>query len=176
MRKKGGVETPIGLILLLIILTVSVFMLFVLPVWTEMPKNQCIFDQARILNRLDNVTGGGAVQKAKLRNSVDPDYQFYVGSCIDCIWYDPANSELIVKIVDQDMPMKHTVSVPYLEIGYDCGNCNWDRETNTGCANLRNSITYIFEINSTHVKCVGMIESGSVKDCLPSTNPYRGTT
>lgn len=144
MDRKGGVETPIATILLLIILAVSVLMLFILPIWSEVPKSQCIMQQFSMLRRLDDPAGTGLVQKAKQKNSEEV-YHLEVMYCIDCIWFnpDPVKPQLMVKINRDPDPVPYNVSVPYLNVGQDCDS------------GLKKDTTYVLKVNATHVSCYG---------------------
>jgi len=171
MYRKGVEETVIGTIILLIIIGVSVFMLFILPIWSEIPTTECIMAQFANLRRLDNPRGSGIVQKANLTKKVT-NVDLHIMYCVDCMWYDPTNSKLIMQIHGEPSTEYWNVSATYLNIGYDCGNC----ETGTDekkCANLRKDTTYILTVNATHANCTHMIVGEETLPCPESSNPYK---
>lgn len=166
MSSKGGVET-IFTILFIIIASISAFFVIRSGIFPSQVKSYCISEQFKMLGYLDEPNGTGLVQRLKLRKGNEPNVSFIVGRCIDCIWYDPTNSQLKIKVEDEKDPRIWNVSVPYMEVGYDCGKCN-------DCANLKKDTTYIFWVNSTLVNCTGVInEDGSIGPCPKSSNPYR---
>jgi len=151
---KGG---TIFLILLLIIVAIGVLILPTYGIWSDIAKNDCIMEQFAMLRSMEF-----AVKRAEESGSVNPNYQFKVMYCIDCMWYDTSNSQLMIKISEQGELVPFKIETNFIGIGCDCSNCNEpiididDDGEDENCANLRKDTTYVFEITGEYAKLRGI--------------------
>lgn len=150
----------VWIILLGIIVSISVLLLVFLPLWQDIPRNQCIIQQWGYLHDLND-----SAEEARLKNAVYPGFKFEVTYCIDCIWYDRNNNQLMIKVSKEKNPVPYKISIPFKGIGCDCSSCDESQvinEQTVYCANLRKDRTYTFKISKDAIECL---------DCPESTNP-----
>lgn len=140
------------LIFLIVILIISV-VLGVYPVITSVTHNKCIAQQHTLLQSFNRM-----IEYVEQKGVPITNKSFQVMQCTDCIWYDPLDSEWVIKHIREEQINK-SISYRVVGVAQNCISCESPSVDVDGdgepekCANMVRGKVYDFTIGEDYVEC-----------------------
>ena len=173
---KGTIAGSVIRLIFLVSVVVLSFLLIFNPIWESYGSNDCVIYQSEVISVLRS-----SIETAKKTHKTI-SRGFDLAQCVDCIWYNKRDGQLMVKYAFKTSLIGHidTMIVPYnvssqfVNFGCYCDDCD-------DCANINENKLYQLMVNETSVVCTNCPDStvpcGAAivySNCTSNDDCYKG--